>query len=152
MSKSQALGSLFFAIFLYSFPWVTHAQEPDNRPPTIAYRDLSFTGNRSVKPKTLKALVKAYKSVDGYDLRDTDADIERLVNFYHSVGFLDVRVAREVVFDDRCRAAKVIFHVLEGPRNPAADVTTPGGAYMVPLPQNANGRQPAVIPVEVEGR
>ena len=98
MSKSQALGSLFFAIFLYGFPWVTHAQEPDNRPPTVAYRDLGFTGNRSVKHKTLKALIKAYKCGDGYDLRDTDADIERVVNFYHSVGFLDVRVAREVVF------------------------------------------------------
>src|SRR5947209_3907508 len=75
MSKSQALGSLFFTIFLYSFPWVTHAQEPDNRPPTVPYRDLSFTGNHGVKHKTLKALVKAYKCGDGYDLRDTDADI-----------------------------------------------------------------------------
>jgi hypothetical protein len=152
MSKSQALGSLFFTIFLYSFPWVTHAQEPDNRPPTIAYRDLSFTGNRSVKPKTLKALVKAYKCGDGYDLRDSDADIERLVNFYHSVGFLDARVAREVVFDDQGRAAKVIFHVLEGPRNPAADVTSPRGAYVVPLPLNGSGQPPAVIEVTVEER
>jgi hypothetical protein len=152
MSKSQALGSLFFAIFLYSFPWVTHAQEPDNRPPTIGYRDLSFTGNRSVKPKTLKALVKAYKAADGYDLGNTDADIERLVNFYHSVGFLGARVVREVVFDDQGRAAKVIFHVLEGPRTLAAGVTMPHGAYVVPLPQNGDSQQPAVIEVTVEDR
>jgi outer membrane protein assembly factor BamA len=131
--------------------------------PKIEMRDLGFSGNQVVTSKTLKAIFQAYKPADDYDLRAADADIDRLVRFYHAAGFLDAWVGREVVFADDFRTAKVVFHVIEGPRTPWANmISRPGpqslwgkAVYFVPDPHfyfSHSSETPPGTEVEVEER
>ena len=126
MSTFQALGSLFLSVFLYSFPWIVCAAEPPASPAkveTVIVKEVSFTGNTFVGPALLKTKLTNAKPEHGpaprvftYDLANADADAAKLTDYYRASGFLQVHVAREVVFDKEFRATGVVFHITEGER------------------------------------
>jgi outer membrane protein assembly factor BamA len=113
---------------------------------TVSVKDVTFTGNTFVDAAKLKDMVVVAKAkqtalraehaavndwvkngakglppgaiplVLTYDLADADADVAKLEDYYRRYGFLQVHVAREVVFDKEFRATGVVFHITEGER------------------------------------
>jgi outer membrane protein assembly factor BamA len=141
MSTFQSLGSLFLGVLLYSFPWIVSAAEPETPPvkvvnridegPTVPIFDVRFDGNHFVGAARLKTKLTGARPggslliplPPSYDLRVVEADIAKLEEYYRAFGFLDVHVAREVVFDKDFRTARLVFHVVEGARYQAGGVS-----------------------------
>ncbi len=97
----------------------------------------SFEGNTIVSDARLRTQIQ---SKHGFlwifsgelDYDKMDADIKTLEEYYKNLGFLDVRVGREVKFNSKEDWADVIFYVNEGPRYHIRNVTVAGATKYSP--------------------
>lgn len=82
---------------------------------------VNFVGNEIASAARLRTQLttkrpKAFFFGGYYKPEDLDADIDKLVAYYHALGYWDVRVGREVSFNTARTQATVTFVIDEGPR------------------------------------
>jgi outer membrane protein assembly complex protein YaeT len=99
--------------------------------PIVRVRKISFTGVSFVGTARLKTQIDssgAFLATFGGVLNQAmlDHDVIKLEEYYHSFGFLDAHVSRELVYLDNNRQVDVIFHVLEGRRYAVSKVFVEG--------------------------
>jgi outer membrane protein insertion porin family len=89
----------------------------------VAGIDFKFVGERSgeVSIGRLRTQIntsKAFLTVIGgdYDPTKVDFDVLRLQDYYKALGFLRVRVGRDLTWSSDMHTVTVVFHIEEGPR------------------------------------
>jgi len=105
--------------------------------PIVRVRSINFTGNEILASQArLRTQVDSSRAFLGMPLGGTyvpamaDHDSVKIAEYYKNNGFLDVRVARQLVFSDDCRWVDLIYHLSEGQRYRVKDVAVepaPGG-------------------------
>ncbi len=55
-----------------------------------------------------------------------EQDIAKIGELYHNLGYLDVRVQRELIWSEKNSSVKVVFHIEEGPRYKVANLRIEG--------------------------
>ena len=63
---------------------------------------------------------------DDYNPIQLEQDLTKVSDYYHGLGYLDVRVQRELIWSPDHRTVKIIFHVEEGVRYKVAKVQIDG--------------------------
>lgn len=89
--------------------------------PIAKVNGIGFEGNTFVSDARLNTQVNSTRQFLGvfggtYNPMMADGDVHKLEEYYKSFGYLDVRVSRELQWDDDHRHVKLIFHINEGPR------------------------------------
>jgi len=91
--------------------------------PEIYIRAIEFMGNHFVPGAVLKTHINSKERLLGLNLISqpyippmTDRDVDELLKYYHSHGFHDVRVSRQVKWDRDSKTVVLIFHIHEGLR------------------------------------
>jgi outer membrane protein insertion porin family len=91
--------------------------------PKVKVRGLGFTGNTFVSAAVLRTHVNTSTGlfnlgiVGGpYNPAMIETDVSELVKYYRALGFLDVRVARELRYSPDGQDVTIHFHIREGPR------------------------------------
>lgn len=103
----------------------------------VRVSDIAFTGVAFVAEGRLRTLLVSSRTFLGiggeYNQMMVEADIGKLVEYYKSYGFHDVRVSRELIWEENASRAKLVFHVQEGRRYRFGDVQVDGPRH---LPQD----------------
>ncbi len=111
--------------------------------PKVTVRKIRYVGNDSLAKgdagKDITTHERFWPFITGeFSEENLDADVEKVKSNYTAQGFLDVQVARRVLFDSTHEKVTVEFVVREGQRYQVADVTVNGVAVLDPayLKQN----------------
>lgn len=88
--------------------------------PKMGVRGVSFSGNKFASSGRLVTLINS-KTMLGifpgtYNPLMIESDIGKLEEYYHTFGFLDARVSRELTVTEDGRDVYLIFHIQEGLR------------------------------------
>lgn len=99
--------------------------------PKVRVKSIAFTGVHFVSSARLMTQVTTSRAFLGllggsYNPMMIDADIGKIEEYYHTWGFHDVRVSRELVFDPDQRYVHLVFHVDEGTRYKVANIDVLG--------------------------
>jgi outer membrane protein assembly factor BamA len=83
---------------------------------TIDFAGNSFVGNARLRTQIMSS--RPFLGLIGGDFNPlmADADVAKLEEYYRNFGFHDVRVARELRWDESQRRVDLIFHIREGER------------------------------------
>jgi outer membrane protein assembly complex protein YaeT len=91
--------------------------------PEIYVRDIQFVGNHFVSGPVLKTHINSSERFLGVNLFSrpyipgmADNDVDKLLEYYRSFGFHDVRVSRRVQWDADSRTVVLVFDIQEGLR------------------------------------
>ncbi|MEQ8784695.1 MAG: POTRA domain-containing protein [Pirellulaceae bacterium] len=93
---------------------------------------VDFIGNTIASDGRLETQVQSRPGILKYFLRGEvneskiDEDVQRLTNYYHSLGFFGVRVGRELKYNDSGDWAYLTFIIDEGPRYKVRSVSVLG--------------------------
>ncbi len=106
--------------------------------PKVAISDIQFRGNNFVTGAVLATQITSSKMFLGlfggsYDPARADQDIAKLIEYYRSFGFLDIRVSRELQYHPNGRDIILVFHIDEGVRYKYAGDAQWNGVKSVPL-------------------
>lgn len=106
--------------------------------PKLAVSAVEFTGNTFVTAAVLKTHLSSsakwfYMFGGTFNPQMADADIAKLIEYYKSFGFLDVKISRELQYYPNGRDVILIFHISEGERYRLAGPPTWNGAKAVDL-------------------
>jgi len=127
-SGAEAIASRYRADGYYRVS-VTYDPAALRQQPQVIYRivegpkaylkNIRFLGNEQIGSLVLRGQIKSKKRIwpftsGALDLETADRDVVDLRNYYHSKGFLDAQVARELTC--KGRAATLTFLIEEGPR------------------------------------
>jgi outer membrane protein assembly complex protein YaeT len=121
-------------------PGDTHVVFNITEGPVVRIHKIGFTGVTFVSSARLRTQLDssaAFLATFGgvLNLAMVDHDVTKLEEYYHSFGFLDARVSRELVYLDNNRQVDVVFHVQEGRRYQVSGVFVEG----------AHGQDPAYL-------
>ncbi len=108
--------------------------------PKVAVRDIRFEGNAFVSGAVLNTHVQSSRQIlrlFGGRLNSDmlNADLQALETYYHSFGFHDVKVSRELQWDPDGRYVVLVFHISEGLRYRIQGVPQVVGPRSVPPEQ-----------------
>lgn len=97
----------------------------------------SFEGNTIVSDARLRTQVQSKHGflwifAGELDYEKLDADIRTLEDYYKNLGFLDVRIGREVKFNSSEQWADVVFYIHEGKRYKIRDIVIAGANSFTP--------------------
>lgn len=97
----------------------------------------SFEGNTIVSDARLRTQVQSKHGflwifAGELDYEKLEADIKTLEEYYKNLGFLDVRIGREVKFNSTEKWADVIFYIHEGERYKIRDIVIAGANSFTP--------------------
>ena len=97
----------------------------------------SFEGNTIVSDARLRTQVQSKHGflwifAGELDYEKLDADIRTLEDYYKNLGFLDVRIGREVKFNSSEQWADVVFYIHEGKRYKIRDIVIAGANCFTP--------------------
>jgi outer membrane protein assembly factor BamA len=89
--------------------------------PVVKVSGIAFTGNTFVTGARLTTQVNSSREYFGlfggtFNPILADLDVVKLEEYYRSFGYHDVRVARELQWDEDNRHVRLVFHIHEGPR------------------------------------
>jgi outer membrane protein assembly factor BamA len=98
--------------------------------PKLAVSSIEFTGNSFFTGTALRKLLAESPKCCGiitgtFNLWMADQqmyDMARLIEYYKSFGFLDVKISRELQLHPNDRDATLVFHISEGPRSTPTSV------------------------------
>jgi outer membrane protein insertion porin family len=108
--------------------------------PIVKISSVSCTGNTFVASSVLLTHVQSSRAILGLlggklNTAMVEADVAKLEEYYKSFGYLDVRVSRELHWNDDGLTAGLIFHVQEGLRYQVKDKPHVSGARAFPPEQ-----------------
>jgi outer membrane protein insertion porin family len=108
--------------------------------PKVAVRDIQFEGNTFVTSAVLDKQVQSSRQFlhlfDGkLNPQMLNLDLQALETYYHSFGFQDVKVSRELQWDPDGRYVVLVFHISEGLRYRMQSVPQVIGPRSVPPEQ-----------------
>ncbi len=87
---------------------------------TVKISSIDFTGVEFVSAARIRTQVMSSSSFVGiggdYNPQMVEADVAKLVEYYKTFGFHDVRVSRELQWEKDLSSVKLIFHIDEGRR------------------------------------
>lgn len=97
----------------------------------------SFEGNTIVSDARLRTQVQSKHGflwifAGELDYEKLDADVRTLEDYYKNLGFLDVRIGREVKFNSSEEWADVVFYIHEGKRYKIRDIVIAGANSFTP--------------------
>jgi outer membrane protein insertion porin family len=89
--------------------------------PKVKISGIGFQGNTFVSDARLRTQINSSHQFLGlfggtFNPIVADMDLNRLEEYYKTFGFHDVKVRRELVWDEHSRHVRLVFHVHEGPR------------------------------------
>lgn len=89
--------------------------------PKVAVSSIEFVGNEFVSGAVLSTHISSSKKILGifggtFNPAMADQDIAKLIEYYRSFGFLDVKVSRELQYHPNGRDVVLVFHIQEGTR------------------------------------
>lgn len=89
--------------------------------PAVQVRDVRFEGNRFVSAARLKTQVDTDDRWFGmfggnYQGEKVEADVAKLLSYYHTFGFFEAKVQRKVVWHDGQQTVDIVFVIDEGPQ------------------------------------
>jgi outer membrane protein insertion porin family len=105
--------------------------------PKYQISEIRFTGNAFVSSAVLETHIRSSPKIIGlfggdFNKELLDDDLHKLVDYYRSFGFMDVRISSEVQYQpDGCHAV-VTFHINEGVRYRIKDVPAIVGTKKIP--------------------
>ncbi len=99
--------------------------------PVVKVGGTDFVGNTFVSASRLRTQIntsRAFLGVLGGDFNPlmADLDVSKLEEYYRGFGYHDVRVSRELRWDENQRYVTLIFHIHEGQRYKVAKVDVTG--------------------------
>lgn len=99
--------------------------------PQQIVRHVNFVGNKIVTAGRLRTLLQTKKPIvyffgGKFNPEHLDADVDKLVSYYHALGFWDVRIGREVEMSEDGDAVTVTFVVDEGARFKVRNISIVG--------------------------
>jgi outer membrane protein assembly factor BamA len=105
--------------------------------PVVRVSGIGFTGNNFVSSARLNTQVNSSHQVFGlfggtFNPMMADMDVSKLEEYYKTFGFHDVRVARELQWDEDHRHVRLVFHINEGQRYRVKDVQVDGASTLAP--------------------
>jgi outer membrane protein assembly complex protein YaeT len=103
--------------------------------PVVKVRKIGFTGNTFVSAARLNTQVRSSHQIFGFiggtfEPALADHDVSALEEYYKSFGFHDVKVARELQFEQDHRHVRLIFHIHEGQRYRVTAVQVDGAKVL----------------------
>ena len=107
--------------------------------PIVRVRHCSFRGCEFASGERLRTQIDTsraifFKSFGGvFQPAMVEEDVHKLEDYYRNNGFLNVRVARELIFTDDFQFVDIVFHVQEGTRFVLKDNPTIEGAKNLPV-------------------
>jgi outer membrane protein insertion porin family len=114
--------------------------------PKVKVKAIHFTGNIFVSGAVLKTHISSSAGLLGFGLIGgsyvpavAEADVVEVVKYYRSLGFQDVRVAREVRYSPDSSGVTLLFHIHEGPRYRVKDRPTIRGVNFKRVPAELLG-------------
>ena len=91
--------------------------------PEIYVRDIQFVGNQFVSGGVLKTHINSSERILGLNVFSrpyipnmADNDVDKLLEYYRSFGFHDVRVSRRIQWDPDAKTVVLVFDIQEGLR------------------------------------
>ena len=89
--------------------------------PAVKVAGIDFTGVNFVYEGRIRTQIQSstalFKMIGGeYNPQMVEADVQKLVEYYKTFGFHDVRISRELQWENDLRSVRLIFHVHEGQR------------------------------------
>ncbi|NLH49450.1 MAG: outer membrane protein assembly factor BamA [Myxococcales bacterium] len=98
--------------------------------PSVSIRSIDFKENRKFEDKKLLELLKNKST---YVEEDFDKDLENVLNFYNSNGFLKAKIAqKEVTYDERKEKIDIVVVIEEGPRTILRELNLEGAKAIAP--------------------
>jgi outer membrane protein insertion porin family len=87
--------------------------------PQQVVRQVNFVGNKIVTAGRLRTLLQTKKPIawffgGKFNPENLDADVDKLVSYYHALGYWDVRIGREVDMNEKGDAIRVTFVIDDG--------------------------------------
>lgn len=104
--------------------------------PVVRVSKIEFVGNNFESAPVLLTHVDSTQQFLGlpfgakYISDEADHDVKKLEEYYRNYGFFDVKVEREIKWDDDQRHVRLIFHIHEGPRYKVGNVDLGGNKVM----------------------
>lgn len=103
--------------------------------PVAKVSKIQFTGNTFVSGARLNTQINSSSQIlwmfgGTFNPMVADLDVSKLEEYYKSFGFHDVRVSRELQWDDDHRHVRLVFHIQEGPRYRIAGVQPDGNKVL----------------------
>jgi outer membrane protein insertion porin family len=87
---------------------------------TVKISSIEFTGVEFVTPQRIRTQVQSSSAIIGiggeYNPLMVESDVGKLVEYYKTFGFHDVRVSRELQWEKDLSRVKLVFHIEEGRR------------------------------------
>jgi outer membrane protein insertion porin family len=115
--------------FMYAKVTIEKGESPDDREvvfhidkgPKVHVDKVSFEGNHFFSDAQLKTQLKTktrflYLLGGKYDPSTVPEDVAALKQYYHSVGFFDVKISEEQSVTDNRASVKIAYQIEEGPR------------------------------------
>ncbi len=102
--------------------------------PRITDIQFKFLGPQSGKVSIgrLRSQLKIGRGIPGvggkFDQMTVDDEDQKLRDYYAALGFIDVRVRHEIIWNDDHRTATIIFYIQEGQRYRVGDVKVQGNS------------------------
>ncbi|CAN5406061.1 N/A [soil metagenome] len=97
-------------------------------------KSVIFEGNTFVTGERLRSQTETSRAVldlgGNYEPEKVEQDVHHLEEYFHSFGFHDARVRRELIWSDDHRYVSIIFHIDEGIRYRIANVRTTGNKVL----------------------
>ncbi len=99
--------------------------------PVVKVTSLQFKGNKFADNGRLKTALATKKQFIGlfggkFNPMTLDVDRQHIVEYYHGLGFLGVRVSPEVVRSDEPGQIRIVYHIDEGIRYSVSDLQIEG--------------------------
>jgi outer membrane protein insertion porin family len=114
--------------------------------PKVKVKGIHFTGNTFVSGPVLKTHINSSAGPLGFGIIGSpyvpaaaEADVAALVTYYRSLGFHDVRIAREQRYSADSSGVTLIFHIHEGVRYRVKDRPTIHGVNFKRVPAEVQG-------------
>ena len=100
--------------------------------PVVRISDIRFEGHgelaSAARLKTQIDTRKAFLGLLGgvFHPGQIDNDVIKLEDYYKDNGYINIRVARELIFSEDFRGVTIVFHIHEGERHRVKDITVEG--------------------------
>jgi outer membrane protein assembly complex protein YaeT len=98
--------------------------------PVVKVDTIDFVGNSFVSAGRLRTQVNSSRTFLGlggdFNPLMADLDVNKLEEYYRSYGFHDVRVARELQWEEDQRHVRLLFHIFEGQQYKIANIDLHG--------------------------
>jgi outer membrane protein assembly complex protein YaeT len=95
---------------------------------------IDFVGHTFVSGAVLRQHIdssRAFLGIGGtYRPMEVDHDVAQLEQYYKSFGFFDIRVDRELIWDEKQKGVQLIFHIHEGRRYVVTKIQVDGNSSL----------------------